>query len=128
MRYFIMILFVFLLTACGDNEQNSSSSQESVTSTGIVHEITVIGYTGNTAEDFKFEPAEVAVKKGDTVKITLESDNTVEHGFTLNTLRQSVKQGETVEFIANKTGQHVSQCTVFCGAGHGVMTFTLTVE
>lgn len=83
-----------------------------------------------TAKNWDFEPSKITVKKGDAVKLHIKSVD-VDHGFTLAAFGVSttLKPGatETVEFIADKVGNHSFFCSVFCGAGHKEMRGTLIV-
>lgn len=84
-----------------------------------------------TAKQWSFSPAEIKVKKGDTVVLKLKSAD-VAHGFSLPDfgVNQSIKPGEieTVEFVANKAGTFEFICNIPCGVGHRGMTGTLVVE
>src|SRR3989344_5824812 len=77
---------------------------------------TVIG------KNFSFSPAEIKVKKGDTVKITLQNTGGT-HDFVIdefNVRTPRIKNGETatVEFVADKIGQFEYYCSV---TGHRAM-------
>ena len=83
------------------------------------------------AKRYEFNPAEIRVKQGDTVRITLTSKDAT-HGFMIKEygINISAKKGETsqVEFLADKTGTFVFRCSVFCGLGHFKMQGKLIVE
>jgi cytochrome c oxidase subunit II len=83
-----------------------------------------------TAKRFGFTPGEVTVKKGQPVVISLKSMD-VGHGLRIRELGvdMKVKAGGTAEITItpDKTGDFVGHCSVFCGSGHGSMTFTLHV-
>jgi cytochrome c oxidase subunit II len=83
-----------------------------------------------TAERFDFVPAEITVKKGESVVIVLKSVD-VAHGLRFRDLGINVKvdKGRTGElaFAPTKTGDFTGQCSVFCGSGHGRMKLTLHV-
>jgi cytochrome c oxidase subunit II len=83
-----------------------------------------------TASRFKFEPAEITLKKGEPVVIVLKSAD-VTHGLRFRDLDFNLKanKGQTSElpFTPTKTGDFVGQCSVFCGPGHGTMKLTLHV-
>lgn len=82
------------------------------------------------AERYDFVPGEVTVKKGEPVTIVLTSKD-VSHGLKFKELNVVVnaKKGETKEvtFTPSQAGTFIGQCSVFCGAGHGMMKFTLHV-
>jgi len=84
-----------------------------------------------TAKKWKFSPNTITVKKGDTVKLTIESID-VKHSLTIPAYdidaRLSPGTIETVEFVATKPGTFEFFCDIFCGAGHSGMKGTLIVE
>ncbi|MGA9022675.1 MAG: cupredoxin domain-containing protein [Terracidiphilus sp.] len=83
-----------------------------------------------TAKRFGFTPGEVTLKKGQPVVLVLKSMD-VGHGLRVRELGvdMKVKAGGTAEITItpDKTGDFVGHCSVFCGSGHGSMTFTLHV-
>ncbi|MBI4457485.1 cupredoxin domain-containing protein [Candidatus Uhrbacteria bacterium] len=84
-----------------------------------------------TASTWKFEPAELRVKQGDKVRLTVTSVD-VNHGFALPDFNVNLKltPGQTVgaEFTADKKGTFPFFCDVFCGQGHTGMRGQLIVE
>jgi cytochrome c oxidase subunit 2 len=83
-----------------------------------------------TAKKFAFTPGEITVKKGQPVVLVLKSMD-VGHGLRIRDLGvdMKVKAGATAEvtITPDKTGDFVGHCSVFCGSGHGSMTFILHV-
>jgi len=83
------------------------------------------------AKRFAFTPGEVTVKIGQPVVLVLKSVD-VGHGLRIRDfgVDLKVKAGESaqVTITPDKTGDFVGHCSVFCGSGHGSMTFTLHVE
>ncbi|NQV91579.1 cupredoxin domain-containing protein [Candidatus Woesearchaeota archaeon] len=83
------------------------------------------------AKKWEFIPAEIKVKKGDKVKLTISSED-VDHGIALAAFDINVKfkpgETKTVEFVADKVGTYTFSCNVFCGEGHGGMKGKLIVE
>ena len=83
------------------------------------------------AKRFSFVPAEITVKKGETVKIHLVSDD-VPHSLLIKGLgvNQKVSKGHPADitFTANDAGDFPGQCGTFCGTGHGSMLFTVHVK
>ena len=63
-----------------------------------------------------FKPAEMRVKKGDTVRVTFKNDNGfhdfVLDAFNVRTKQIQVGQEETIEFVADKTGTFEYYCSV----------------
>ena len=82
------------------------------------------------AGKFAFDPAEIVVKQGETVRLNVTSED-VTHGFGLADydIDRKLPPNETVtiEFTADKTGTHHFHCTVYCGPGHEQMHGKLVV-
>jgi nitrosocyanin len=92
--------------------------------TSMVKEFTVSG------TNFKFTPTTLAVKKGDTVKITFKNTGGV-HNFKIDEFNVGTKQiqggtEETVQFVADKAGTFEYYCSVGTHRQMG-MKGTLTV-
>jgi len=83
------------------------------------------------AKRYSFTPAEITVKKGETVKLHLVSDD-VPHSLLIKDLgiNQQVSKGNPadVTFTANNVGDFQGKCGRFCGSGHGSMVFTVHVK
>ena len=83
-----------------------------------------------TAHRFNFTPSEITLKKGEPVTLVLKSED-VAHGLGVRDLDIEMKvsaHGTTqVQVNPDKTGDFTGHCLVFCGAGHGSMTFKLHV-
>ena len=83
-----------------------------------------------TAKRFAFEPAEITIKRGESVDLVLSSAD-VPHGvrFRELNLKLNAAKGEPAEakFTPAKAGTFVAHCSVFCGSGHGKMTLTIHV-
>jgi heme/copper-type cytochrome/quinol oxidase subunit 2 len=84
-----------------------------------------------TARQFEFEPSTITVNEGDTVRLTITSED-VPHGFAIAEFdvnaRLPVNEPTTVEFVADKAGTYRFFCSVMCGEGHREMTGTLVVN
>jgi cytochrome c oxidase subunit II len=82
------------------------------------------------AKRFRFEPAQITVRKGSRVRLVVTSID-VDHGIAINEfgIEKRVKKGATeiIEFSPNKAGKFVISCPVFCGDGHADMTGELVV-
>ena len=82
------------------------------------------------AKHFAFEPASIELQKGVPVILLLRSVD-VSRGIRIRELNVELKApaggSSEVQFTPEKTGDFVSQCSVFCGAGHGSMTLMLHV-
>ena len=83
-----------------------------------------------SAKRFEFTPAQVTLKKGESVVLVLKSGD-VAHGLRFRELgiETRVDKGQISElaFTPDKVGTFVGHCSVFCGSGHGGMTLTLQV-
>src|SRR3954454_12565454 len=82
------------------------------------------------AHRYSFTPSEITLKKGETVKLELFSDD-VAHSLLIKDLgiNQAVSKGKPAEvtITPEKPGDFHGQCGHFCGSGHGKMTFTVHV-
>lgn len=82
------------------------------------------------ARRFAFEPAEITVKRGESVELKLTSAD-VAHGLRIRELKIDLhaSKGKTAvtTFTPQTSGSFVGHCSIFCGAGHGQMTFTIHV-
>jgi cytochrome c oxidase subunit 2 len=84
-----------------------------------------------TAKRFEFSPKELTLKKGETVKLQIKSED-VTHGFFLRPLGidTDIPAGQTAEVTVTpqEVGRYRAICDHFCGAGHGGMKMTIVVE
>jgi cytochrome c oxidase subunit 2 len=82
------------------------------------------------AKQFKFEPAAITLKKGETVKLVLISDD-VPHGLAVAGLaiHADMVKGHpsTLVVTPEETGDFLGKCSKFCGAGHRDMHFVVHV-
>jgi len=82
------------------------------------------------AKRFTFEPAEITVKKGETVTLVLTSED-VPHSLVINDLgvKGNMIKGQVtnVTITPTKAGTFQGKCGRFCGSGHGSMKFTVHV-
>ncbi len=84
---------------------------EDLTTGDVINTITVYG------AEFEFQPNQITVNKGETVKLTFINAGTVEHDLVIDELNVKTKllqprTSETVEFIASKTGTFSFYCSV----------------
>ena len=84
-----------------------------------------------TAKRFAFSPDKITLKKGQTVKLRLHSED-VTHGFFLRPLKldEEIPAGATTEvtITPQQAGTFTTICDHFCGANHGNMNMTIKVE
>lgn len=82
------------------------------------------------AKKYEFIPAEITLKKGQTVKLVLTSDD-VRHSLVVKALgiNGDMKKGKDTEVIVtpDTTGNFPGKCGHFCGTGHGKMHFMVHV-
>jgi cytochrome c oxidase subunit 2 len=84
-----------------------------------------------TAKRFQFSPNEVALKRGEKVKLVLQSEDVV-HGFFSRPLGldAEIAPGSPTEIVIAPpaAGRFLTICHHFCGSGHGNMNMTFVVE
>jgi cytochrome c oxidase subunit 2 len=84
-----------------------------------------------TAKRFAFVPDKITLKKGQTVKLRLHSED-VTHGFFLRPLKldEEIPAGGTADVTLTPAvrGTFTTICDHFCGANHGNMNMTIVVE
>lgn len=82
------------------------------------------------ARQFEFDPSTVVVNQGETVRLEVTSQD-VTHGIDIEGYdidkRLPPDTKVTITFAAEKAGQHLFHCSVFCGKDHDEMLGTLVV-
>jgi cytochrome c oxidase subunit 2 len=82
------------------------------------------------ARRFEFTPAEITVKKGETVTLSLISED-VSHSLLIEGLgvNQTIVKGHAtqVTFTPDRAGDFPGRCGRFCGNGHSAMRFLVHV-
>jgi cytochrome c oxidase subunit II len=136
------LAFSILLIAClcAITESTPKSSAQAADA-GAVQLITV------SAQRYHFDPAEIRVKQGTTVRLKITAMDHA-HGFKINLTPDGEKGSEpglvfsspqecvrieegqttTVEFVAKKAGTYQFHCCVVCGFHHRSMKGQLVVE
>ena len=104
-------------------------------------QVTVVPDFRGAAYD-SFVPDELVVHAGDTVKITVFNEDTMDHGFAIDSLgvnqmiRAASQDNATgaitpsvtlISFTVPSAGAYMWYCTNPCGPGHATMTGTLMV-
>jgi cytochrome c oxidase subunit 2 len=84
-----------------------------------------------TASRFKFEPAIVEIRQGETVSLVLHSADTT-HGLAIPAygVKVAIPKGGapvTVTFVADRPGRFPFECSEYCGSGHDRMRGELVV-
>lgn len=84
-----------------------------------------------TAKRFAFTPNEITLKKGETVKLRVVSED-VTHGLYLKPLKidADIEPGKTTEIAVTPqtVGKFTAICDHFCGVNHGNMKMSIVVE
>ena len=79
---------------------------------------------------YAFSPSEITVRKGETVRLKLVSDD-VTHSLLVKDLgiNQIVSKGKPAEvtITPKQAGDFHGQCGRFCGSGHGQMAIDVHV-
>lgn len=82
------------------------------------------------AKRFAFAPNAITLKKGQTAKLILISDD-VRHGLAVKGLgvRADIVPGKQTEVVVTptQTGDYPGTCSVYCGYGHRDMDFMVHV-
>ncbi len=83
------------------------------------------------AKRFQFTPSEVTLRRGERVKLVLESEDVV-HGFFSRALGldADIHPGSPTEVVLTPqtAGRFLVICDHFCGSGHGNMNLTVVVQ
>lgn len=84
-----------------------------------------------TAKRFEFSPSTITLKKGETVRLVVKSED-VTHGLFLRPLKIDTDlvpgETQTLTVTPQSTGTFAAICHHFCGAQHGNMRLTVVVE
>lgn len=102
-----LLLGIVLISGCAG--QQVTTTQPEQAQTGEVKEFTI------TAFSFGYSPSAINVNEGDTVRITITSQDTA-HTFTISELGVNEQlpagQTRTIEFVASKKGTFAFYCAV----------------
>jgi len=111
-------LFLLIAVGLGGSSQRANSEQPATTVI-VVH-----------ARRFAFVPNAITLKKGQTTKLVLISDD-VRHGLAVKGLdiRADIGSGKQTEVFVTptQTGDFPGACSVYCGYGHRDMEFMVHV-
>lgn len=121
------LLAVTALSACAGNGGNAGNNGGTNNGNagnqpaGETKEITI------SASNFEFDPPDIQLNTGDTVKITLKND-VGNHGIEIPDLNVNLKNGESATVTLDKAGTYDFHCSIQCGSGHMDMVGKLTVS
>ncbi|MCQ6559619.1 cupredoxin domain-containing protein [Paenibacillus mendelii] len=123
----MLAAFVMVIAACGSNNKNNDKSPENagngVETTGSASSQEVV----IKASSWKFDKQEYTIKKGEPVKLTLESVSGV-HGIEVSDLDVKLGSGDSKVITINDAGEYEFHCNIQCGTGHKKMVAKLVVE
>ncbi len=118
----ILIITVILATCALDGPAGARASASQAPEPRVID---------ITARRYAFDPAEVEVMAGETVRFVVKSGDGL-HGFSIPKLKikKEVPRGETVtiDFTAKAAGEYPILCSEFCGDGHEDMKGMLIVK
>ena len=131
-KYFIFaVLLIIFMSLYGNvfsaNEENKQTNTGPTLSGEVKDGMRIIEVK---ASKYKFQPDPIIVKKGEKVRLEVTSED-VAHGLAISDFKVNVVAKKdivnTVEFMADKAGDFIIYCSVYCGAGHGNMKGKLKV-
>jgi cytochrome c oxidase subunit 2 len=80
---------------------------------------------------YEFDPAEITVRKGQTVQLIFTADD-IAHGISIPGLGVEADlpkhKSETVTITPAAAGDFDGECSRYCGTGHSDMTFLVHVK
>lgn len=81
---------------------------------------------------WKWEPSDIHIKAGDTVRLKIFNEDNYDHGFAVEAFgvnkRLFPRRETVIEFIASRAGSFSFYCSVPCGEGHYDQIGILFVE
>lgn len=100
-----------------ENSMTDPNNAVQATPEGTMEDVTAEVTVNVTGEDFSFDPNEIRVKKGDTVKVVLTSGDTMPHDFVIDDLNVQSTQAQPggtteVTFVADQAGEFEYYCSV----------------
>ena len=108
----IPVLAIVFVAGCVGQSPTGEVSAESSQEPGVKTFSTYI-------QNFRYNPENINVNLGDTVRVTIQNRDSVTHGISLPIfgVSQFVRPGQitTIEFVADKTGNPET----FCSTDHG---------
>ena len=119
MRFKKTLLLIALLAGAGASRRDRASAEPTPRTIDV------------TAKRFEFKPDKLVLKKGETVKLRVKSEDVI-HGFFNRPLKidEELSPGELREISLTpaEAGSYTVICDHFCGSQHGNMKMTVVVE
>ncbi|GMK41079.1 hypothetical protein PCCS19_41350 [Paenibacillus sp. CCS19] len=115
----LAIMFTLALSACGSSSttMNANISEPSEAAAELVIH----------ARNWEFDKEEYRVKKGEAVKIAVESDSGF-HGVKIKDTSFDIKSNESKILSFDVAGTYDIYCNIACGTGHTRMKAKIIVE
>lgn len=119
-----------------------SAFRTAAASIGVLAITAISGLSGVTADSgmptytihavrYDFNPAEIDLKKGQTVRLVFIADD-VAHGIAIPDLGVDLElpkhKAQTVTITPSAVGDFDGECSKYCGTGHSDMTFLVRVR
>ncbi|MNO27175.1 Cytochrome C oxidase subunit II, periplasmic domain [compost metagenome] len=117
--FFVGMISIIVLAACGNSSQSSSGAQ-----TDVQPEAELV----IEASNFQFDQAEYHLKKDVPVQITFKNAEG-NHGVLIPGLRLQLSgKNNSAVIIPTEAGEYEVACSIMCGAGHSTMVSKIIVE
>jgi cytochrome c oxidase subunit 2 len=130
----LLIVVIFVISGCVNSTTSDIEAEPTAEKTPTESQPTSpenIKEFIMTAQKWDFDPVEITVNQGDTVRLRITSTD-VKHGIAIPDFNVNVDLDPNVEteveFVADKSGTFTFYCSVFCGSGHKDMKGTLIVK
>lgn len=116
-KFKIIGIVLVLIIVGGIGYTFTKSEEDKPVTTGKVREITVTA----VKDEWRFEPEDIEVELGDTVKMTVINEDDYDHGIGIDAfgVSQRMPANETIvmEFVVTRPGDFPFYCSVPCGDG-----------
>jgi len=119
----IAVAIVLTLSACGGNKENAGGNSNA-SGNGDASAATEVKIV---ASNWQFDQAEYRIKKGEPVKLTVESKEGA-HGIEIPDLKVNIGINQSKVVTVDKAGTYDIMCSIPCGTGHANMKAKLVVE
>jgi len=125
LTFFLAAIALIILVSIGLTLTKRGGTEK----TGVKEENTLLR---NEVKEFKidafrfgYNPNLITIKKGDRVRLSINNTDT-KHGIRIPDL--GISGNESLEFVADKSGEFNWYCNNYCGDGHSRMQGKLIVE
>ena len=126
----VLLIFVYACAPTGPEVTRTDSTQPTVETVEPTQTTEEVKEFKIVAKQWEFEPDTINVKKGDKVRLLINSID-VTHGFQLGAFGIEIElepnQETVVEFVVDREGMFFFRCNIFCGKGHTAMVGKVVV-